>query len=497
MPHVPREKGVELGDPTFDAKLHARTLWEVREDRQSVIANQRAAPLDIGLALSASVLEDVDLVFDHTRQLPPEPLHAELLGISLLVFSTLVSMLKNQWRNALSAHLLCISTPWEEKLPSLALSKRERVKMNAEQVSRAVQLLPFALCWPTKDRIGDWLEPRMFSEKAHAELQARVGTGYCSELRRAFLFLATSNAAVFAESRASGTGSLVEMQSHVTASRQAFGTLFGTLLDRPNAHTTAAHMVQSADDFALPKNFDVRTYETKHGPFRRFISGSSSRVVERQMMEWANIQQALTYLARDDCAADASRHLLPARVRKAIQTDPVFAQLLGFKLSSNPHGGQDDAQLAQARWSIPRAEEEKGPWALTEKERTECGAGPADGVTNHTFVRLGGQPQHLRTISAGDAWECAPPPSWGDRSPPRGPRPGVAIVVVHSVFRVRAAVWVRVAWYKDSGAVQPTTTCPIYQGWNNKCPPCTAWHLFAVEQIFHQVDHVQSSRVLL
>ena len=24
------------------------------------------------------------------------------------------------------------------------------------------------------------------------------------------------------------------------------------------------------------------------------------------------------------------------------------------------------------------------------------------------------------------------------------------------------------------------------------CPPCTAWHLFAVEQIFHQVDHVQS-----
>lgn len=101
-------------------------------------------------------------------------------------------------------------------------------------------------------------------------------------------------------------------------------------------------------------------------------------------------------------------------------------------------------------------------------EGSECGAGPADGVTNHTFVRLGGQPQHLRTISAGDAWECAPPPSWGDRSPPRGPRPGVAIVVVHSVFRVRAAVWVRVAWYKDSGAVQPTTTCPIYQGWNSK-----------------------------
>lgn len=83
MCHV--TKGAELGDPTFDAKLRARTLWEVREDRQSVIANQRTAPLDIGLALSASVLEDVDLVFDHTRQLPPEPLHAELLGISLLV----------------------------------------------------------------------------------------------------------------------------------------------------------------------------------------------------------------------------------------------------------------------------------------------------------------------------------------------------------------------------------------------------------------------------
>ena len=337
--------------------------------------------------------------------------------------------------------------------------------MNAEQVCRAVQLLPFALCWPTRDRIGDWLEPGMFSDKADAELKARVGTGYCCELRRAFLLLATSNAAVFAESRASGTGSLVEMQEHVTASRQAFGTLFGTLLDRPNAHTTAAHMVQGADDFALPKNFDVRTYETKHGPFRRFISGSSSRVVERQMMEWANIQQALTYLARDDCAADAFRRdLLPARVREAIRSDP------GCKLSSNPHGGQDfgeDAQLPQARWSKPRAEEE-GPWTLTETERTECGAGPAEGITSHTFVRLGGRPQHLGMISAGDAWECAPPPSWGDLAPPRGPRPGVAIVVVHSVFRVRAATWVRVTWHKDTRAVQPTTGCPIYKGWNSK-----------------------------
>ncbi len=47
----------------------------------------------------------------------------------------------------------------------------------------------------------------------------------------------------------------------------SFGTLLGTLLNRPNAHTTPAHVAQGADDFALPKNYDVRTYETKRGPF--------------------------------------------------------------------------------------------------------------------------------------------------------------------------------------------------------------------------------------
>jgi hypothetical protein len=46
-----------------------------------------------------------------------------------------------------------------------------------------------------------------------------------------------------------------------------FGTLLGTLLNRPNAHTTPAHVAQGTDDFELPKNYDVRTYEPKRGPF--------------------------------------------------------------------------------------------------------------------------------------------------------------------------------------------------------------------------------------
>ncbi len=41
------------------------------------------------------------------------------------------------------------------KLPPLTLSRRPRVKLNAEEVCHVVH---FALTWPGSDHIGDWLE---------------------------------------------------------------------------------------------------------------------------------------------------------------------------------------------------------------------------------------------------------------------------------------------------------------------------------------------------
>ena len=185
----------DLGDVAYDAKANRRTIWQMREDRK------RDTLIDKGLADTSSALEDNDLVFDPTRQIPPEPLHAELIGISLLAVSKLALMLTNKWLSSLSAHLsLLHNAAWVgNKLPPLTLSRRQRVKLNAEEVCSVVQLLPFALTWPGHDRIGDWLERPMFTSVADSEMMDRCGPSYCALIRNAFLCLATSNVAVFAE----------------------------------------------------------------------------------------------------------------------------------------------------------------------------------------------------------------------------------------------------------------------------------------------------------
>ena len=112
MCHV--QQGDDLGDVNYDVRLNARTLWEVREDRNAVSQGLRRQPVDPGLAYTPSALEDVELSFDTTRQLPPEPLHSELIGISLLAVSLLASMLTGKWRNSLSSIILLLA----KSLPS-------------------------------------------------------------------------------------------------------------------------------------------------------------------------------------------------------------------------------------------------------------------------------------------------------------------------------------------------------------------------------------------
>ena len=188
------------------------------------------------------------------------------------------------------------------------------------------------------------------------------------------------------------------------------------------------------------------------------------------MMEWANMQQALTYHAHDGRVADAPGNgVLPQSVLLAIKTDPVFAQLLGRKPSTDPHGGQDLGDGAHptlgTRWSKPlgRAASDQ---ALTDAERAACGAvaedAEAEDMSNHKSVWLCGRPLHLSTISADDAWECRLPVGEGGRAP-RGPRLGVSIVQVHSVWWVGVTAWARVIWFKNTGKVQPTTEWCLYQ----------------------------------
>lgn len=85
MCHV--EQGPQLGDCDFDAKLHVRTVWDMEADRKRVSNGTSSHLEDGGLSKTPTPLESTELAFDVTTQIPPEPLHAELLGMTLLFLS--------------------------------------------------------------------------------------------------------------------------------------------------------------------------------------------------------------------------------------------------------------------------------------------------------------------------------------------------------------------------------------------------------------------------
>jgi hypothetical protein len=158
--------------------------------------------------------------------------------------------------------------------------------------------MPFVLTMPRADRVEDWLQPTHFTKTALEDFDERDVKDFIPRLRVAFVLLAESNVAVFADERAHDAESLDQLQTAVNAARAALGNLFGSTFARPNTHTSGSHLAEAADRFAVPKNFDVRMLETNHGPFRRFIARSSNTGIERQIMEWENIKQALLFLAR-------------------------------------------------------------------------------------------------------------------------------------------------------------------------------------------------------
>lgn len=350
-------------------------------------------------------------MFDPTRQIPPEPLHAELIGISLLAVSKLVLMLTDKWRVTLSANLRMLhKTAWPN-LPfqSLVLSSRQPVKLNAEEVCRVVQLLPFALTWPTNDRIGDWLQPTMFSASAATEIEHRCGTDYCARIRKAFLALATSNASVFAAQRETGSASLRALQTDIDTARQALQNMLGADMNRPNNHTTRAHLVDAVDMFGVAKNFDCRTLETKHAPFRHFLHRSSSHKVETQMMEWANMRQALTLLAQGQFSAEQS-HRIPGEVLALVQKDPVFAQLLERVASTDPHGGRAGDAPHTHKFAKPQGAKRK----FSSPERAIVGSRKKKKTVQ--FYDKGTLPD-LGAIKACEVWECRLPADM-QRPPP-------------------------------------------------------------------------------
>ena len=139
------------------------------------------------------------------------------------------------------------NTPWDwpQFLPQLKISNRGKVKLNAEEVCRVVQLMPFVLTMPRADRVEDWLQPTHFTKTALEDFDERDVKDFIPRLRVAFVLLAESNVAVFADERANDAESLDQLQTAVNAARAALGNLFGSTFARPNTHTSGSHLAEA------------------------------------------------------------------------------------------------------------------------------------------------------------------------------------------------------------------------------------------------------------
>ena len=283
-------------------------------------------------------------------------------------------------------------------------------------------------------------------------------------LRNTFILLADSIKVVFADERLNDAASLEQLQAAVIAARTALRDVFGETFDRPNTHTSSAHLADGADRYAVPKNFDVRTLETNHAGFRRFIARSSNIVVERQMMEWENMKQALHFLAN---GGDPAAALVPDHILKLLREDPVFQKLLGRAPASNPHGGREtDRTRSHVTWigspidgTVTTSEQ---AWILP----THLASARME-LQVHEFsgVEIPSRPDHLAKICKGDAWECVSSAgSTADLQMPSGPRRGVGIAVVDSIIRdEKDQPWVRVVWFGKKGGLQTTVQCQPYE----------------------------------
>jgi hypothetical protein len=296
---------------------------------------------------------------------------------------------------------------------------------------------------------------------ALADFDERNIRNFIPLLRQAFILLASSNAVVFADERANDELSLTHIQSTVSAARTAMRNVYESHFDRPNTHTSNAHLADSADRYGMPKNFDVRTYETNHAPFRRFIARSSNIVVERQMMEWENIKQALQFLAN---GGDPDVDLIPSQILRALREDPVLHKLLERAQASSPHDVPNTVPTHRhenVKWIGTAALVTLAPaertlvYSMQQKSRKQ--------VEEFDGVHISTRAEHVARIHKGDVWECRSKAAQ-PLTMPAGPRASTGLIMVQSIFRDQfAQAWVRVQWYGKKGTLQPSVQCQPYE----------------------------------
>ena len=330
----------------------------------------------------------------------------------------------------------------------------------------------------------------MFKDVKATELRERVGPDFCKQIRTGFILAAASNALVFVEERARGTEYVDSLSKAIISARQHNKMVWGDIMDRPNAHT-GLHIPESAALYGVPTNVNASRFETKHSTPKSVAADSNNRVLERQMMLDAQVQDAIHFIAHGGEIHPGNTSLSADAVALLQTPDDVVARLLNARVSNDQRRSTDDeckvTKLSRRTMISSKTSYGKhiGARGLTSQEliwsqtltqvgvsRSGCqavaGASAGTQYDLYDAVGLPGREFFCAVLNKGEFWEVQLPPG-GANMPvgcrlPVGPSIGVAILQILDIVCIDRDAYVRPLWLGRARSVpQQMTQCHSYE----------------------------------
>lgn len=310
MSHVHRD---DLGNLEYDIRANRKTVQQVRDLREK-LAVEEVSSEEVARRLQEMGLHEWDSVVEYLKadahsQIPPEPLHSELLGIVRLAFQKLLEELTEGGIARLNEAFTNQPLPlgWLP-LPELRLATTTgKLSTGAVDILHFTKLAPFAL----KDLLalppvgaGDPRQvmqhdfsrlPRVTFKRAAKEKYEAGDRG--KKLYPLFVALAESVTSVLAPDRAAGSPaaeneSADKLNAAIVHARGLLKECWPDACSKPNFFT-GLHYRESAILFGCTQLLNAALEEIKHTIFKETVPGTSGREVAVDLARYANVLQAV------------------------------------------------------------------------------------------------------------------------------------------------------------------------------------------------------------
>jgi hypothetical protein len=335
--------GVHKGDLDDLAQCDVCALRKTDCTRRGVRARKsRQETNRAGLARDPSFLESSQVAIDVTTQIPPEPCHAETLGMGSLLLTNLATDLTSTGLLELNRSIAGIQLPRGWTRPgAIALSATETIGLSAVDIRHAIQLLPFALLHLRTNikftRLRQTTQQRMRARLRPNATERACVNEWSQEAIACACAVAQANHETALQDRECSLDEEVDLHTHgkgpletlhrsITTSRASMSDFWpGVLAGRPNAHT-GLHHPEAAHLFGLVSNLDAGPFELRHAAIRATAANTSGRNVSQELMERQNIRETFRAISKGYPAREPWG--IPPDALELMRQDEVFARLL-------------------------------------------------------------------------------------------------------------------------------------------------------------------------